>query len=494
MTQIPPKETPPREDRPAHKQNKQKKFSWKSILTITVAVVILWQLMHVFVQSQHQNKTTAQRPTAPSSSAKPSPTPTVTIGGHRVAAGAGPLIVLNPGLVAPGGTVGVDGSGFNPKTHVLVYLKTAKSSKIVARGYTSRYGTMTTGFSLPFSASGAAHATVVAQQAGGGQATAALITPGGMGTAKIYGKAAGKPGDKATVNAAGFQPGEKVNVYWGRISGTPAATLTADGSGSISMASVPVGIAPVGPTTLVLVGQRSHTTATAPYQMLGLYPSVTLHPWAIKAGHAVTFAGSGFAPNEPVLIYLDASSGTPALTATASSTGTISVSFVVPFGLKGMQHLTAVGSQSRTSVSSGMDILPYMPSGQASTYDALPGTTVSFYANGFAANEVVEVFTNGGPGRGGKLVTAFRVDSKGSAANAGQYLVPSGTGPYLGFTMVGQKSGGVGHAKISVGAAPQGVTVPPQPPYVLPPTLGGKPTPKPSSKGSPSSAPTSSHP
>ena len=490
MTNMPPKQTPPDEDRPTHKR--QKKLNWKTILAIAVAVLVVWQLAYVILKSQHQNKTTAPTPTAPPTHVKPTPTPTVTIGGHRIAAGGGPLIVLNPGLVSPGGTVGVDGSGFNPKTQVLVYLKEGKSSKIVARGRTSRAGTITTGFSLPTSAAGAAKATVVAQQAGGGQATAALSTPGGMGTAKIVGKQAGKPGDRATVNASGFSPGEKVDVYWGRISGTPAATLTADGSGSISMASVPVGIAPVGPTTLVLVGTKSHTTATAPYQMLGLYPTVTLHPYAIKAGHPVTFSGNGFAPSEPILIYLDASSGTPALTATAGSNGTFSVAFVVPYGLKGSQRLTAVGSQSRTSVTSGMDILPYNPSGQASTYDALPGTTLSFYASGFAANEVVEVFAGGGSG-GGKLVTAFRVDSKGSAGAAGQYIVPSGVGPYLGFNLVGQKSGGVARVKVSVGPAPQGATVSPQPPYVLPPSLGGKPTTSPSPHGSPSGSP-GSHP
>src|SRR5215472_4348782 len=123
MTEIPPKETPPREERPDRPAPKRKKVTWKTILTAAVVVVILWQLVHVFVQSQHQNKTSAQRPTAPPSSAKPTPTPTVTIGGHRVAAGGGPLIVLNPGLASPGGQVGVDGSGFAPKTQVIVYLK-----------------------------------------------------------------------------------------------------------------------------------------------------------------------------------------------------------------------------------------------------------------------------------------------------------------------------------------------------------------------------------
>jgi len=311
-----------------------------------------------------------------------------------------------------------------------------------------------------------------------------------MGTAKIDGKSAGKPGDTVTISATGFGPGERVNVFWGRINGTPAATLTADGSGSISHAGVSVGIAPVGPTTLVLVGAKTHTTATAPYLMLGLYPTTISRPYAVKAGHSVYFRGSGFAPGEPVAVYLNASGGTPALTANASSAGGFIVNFVVPFGLKGSQRLTAIGEQSRASVSSGFDVLPYNPVAQASTYGALPGTTLTFYANGFAANEVVLVYAGGGQGQSGSLVTAFRVDSQGSASAAGSYVVPSGVGPGLIFNLVGQVSGGSAKAKVSVSAPAQSVTVPPQPPYVLPPSLGGKPAPSPSpAKGSPGASP-----
>jgi len=181
-----------------------------------------------------------------------------------------------------------------------------------------------------------------------------------------------------------------------------------------------------------------------------------------------------------VLIYLNAASGTPALTATASSAGGLSVSFVVPFGLKGNQTLTAIGEESRAAVTSGFDVLPYSPVAQVSTYGAMPGTTVSFYASGFAANEVVEVYLGRGEGNSGQLVSAFRVDGHGSAAAAGRYVIPNGTGPALYFTMVGQESGGTATAKVSVTAPAQPVTIPPQSPYTLPPTLGGTPSPQPS--------------
>jgi hypothetical protein len=469
---------------------KRKKVSWKSILAVVVALVIVWQLFHVFHQSG--GKKTASSSGSPAGTTvpkpTPTPTPTVTIGGRAVPATGGPTIVLDPGLVPAGGHVGIFGSGFQPHARVVVLLRTSRhGGTVIAHTWTGKNGTLVSGFSMPSTVTESG-ATVVAEQAGGQTATAQLVTAGGVGTVTIVGKPAGKPGDTLQVSASGFGAGETVNVFWGRVSGTPAAVLTADAAGDIGRASIHVGVAPVGPTTLVLVGTRTHTTATTPYLMLGLYPSTMSHPWAVKAGHPVTYTGSGFAPGEQVLIYLNSASGMPALTATANTYGGFSVSFMVPFGLKGRQSLTAIGNQSRASTSSGFTVEPYLPSVQASTYGALPGTTLSFYANGFAANEVVLVYLGAGKGETGKLVTAFRVNAEGAAAAAGDYIVPSGTQGYLYFTLVGQKSGGTGVAKVGVTAPPGGaqITVPPQPPYVLPPSLGGKPVP---TRSTPSQAP-----
>lgn len=480
---------------------RKKKGRWKSILGIAVALVIVWQIFHVVTQGNGKTAGAGSHRSPASSAApapRPTPVPTVTLGGHPVAAGGGPVIILNPGMVAPGGHVAIEGSGFTPRAPVTVWLMRSlhsASGSLVARGKAARNGTLSAGFTMPPALTGS-KATVVAEQSGSTQrAIAQIVTPGGVGTATIVGKAAGKPGDTVTVSAHGFGHGEKVDVFWGRASGVPVVTLTADSSGSIGRASVPVGVAPVGQTTLVLVGRKTHTTATAPYLMLGLYPGATSHPYAAKAGKAITFTGSGFAPGEQVGIYLNSSTGMPALTTTANGGGGFSLSFVVPFGLKGSQKLTAIGEQSRASVTSGFLVLPYSPAVQASTYDALPGTNVNFYATGFAPNEVVLVYA-GGRGSTGQLITAFRVNGKGGAAAAGHYVVPSGVGPGLYFKLIGQKSGGSGTAKITVNQPPQPVTVPTQRPYVLPPSLGGKPTPKTPGKSStsPSGAPASSSP
>jgi hypothetical protein len=474
---------------------KRSGINWKSVLVAAVALLIAWQLFHTLIHST--GKPAASRSAPPSASVPTpvaTPTPTVTLGGHRVAATAGPSIVLNPGLVAPGGPVSVDGSGFTPRTSVVVWLRAAHSSKgtVVAHGKAARDGTFIASFNMPTSGAGNGGSVVAEDTSDGKTATADLVTAGGVATAKIVGKAAGKPGQHVTVTATGFGPGETVEVFWGRVSGTPVAKITADSAGRIGAASIPVGVAPVGNTTLVLIGTRTHTTATVPYLMLGLYPSTVMHPYAIKAGHGVTMTGSGFAPGEQVLIFLNASNGVPAMTTTATGNGSFSVNFAVPFGLKGRQSLTAIGNQSRASVRSGFLVLPYYPSAQASTYGALPGTTVSFYAKGFSANEVVLVYANG------KLVTAFRVNSQGSASAQGSYVVPSGVGPAIAFHLVGKQSGGSATAKLSI--EPGGsTTVPPQPAYVLPPSLGGKPTSSPSPSSTSSggsskpSAPSSGH-
>ena len=480
---------------PPRGPNRSSRLNWKSLLGVAAALFIAYQLFHTFAESP-KSKTSANHNAAPSTSVPTpvaTPTPTVTLGGHPVAATSGPSIILDPGLVAPGGQVGVDGAGFTPKTSVVVLLRASKSSKgtVVAHGMTGRNGTFVTGFKMPSYGSGNGGSVVAEDSSGGKAATANLVTAGGVATAKIVGKDAGHPGSRVTVTASGFGPGETVNVYWGRVSGTPAATLTADSAGRIGQAGIAVGVAPVGNTTLVLVGQRTHTTATVPYLMLGLYPSTAMHPYAIRAGHSVTFTGNGFAPSEQVLIYLNGSGGVPALTTTATANGGFAVNFVVPYGLKGRQSLTALGNESRASARNGFLVMPYMPSVQASTYGALPGTTISFYAKGFAANEVVLVYTDG------KLVTAFRVNSQGSASAAGSYIVPSGVANGIYFKMVGQRSGGTGTAK--VGIEPGGsTTVPQQPPYVLPPSLGGKApathSPGPSSSGGSGAPATSSKP
>jgi len=109
-----------------------------------------------------------------------------------------------------------------------------------------------------------------------------------------------------------------------------------------------------------------------------------------------------------------------------------------------------------------------MPNAQASTYGGLPGTTVSFYATGFAHNEVVHVYVGRTQNSTGSMVSCFSTDQKGNAAAAGSYVVPGNAQGKLVFTLTGSKSGGSASATMSVTAAPSAVQVPTQQPFTCP--------------------------
>jgi hypothetical protein len=468
--------------------DKRRKLRWKPIVGAIVALAIGWQVFQVLGKG---DAGAASQPSASSTSSTSTSPTRVKIGDRTVLGAGAPIILLNPGLVAPGGQVTVQGGRFTPGATVDVEVRTKANTRgtKVAMSTVAKDGSLTAVLTAPQSLNASA-VTVVAQERDSDKsAEAELMSQGGAATVALAGKATGgKPGDTVSINATGFGPGETLDVFWGRSTGTPSSTLTADQSGSLSRASVKVGMAPVGSTTLVLVGTKTHATAIAPFQMLGLYPTTTPKPYAVQSGKDMTYSGTGFAPDEQVLVYFNASGGTPALTVQASSTGDFSTTFQVPFGLTGSQSLTAIGAQSRAATSTAFSVLPYSPIVQASTYGALPGTSISFYAGGFAANEVVEVYLGRGQGASGELVTAFRVDAKGSAAAAGQYIIPSDSGPALNFTLVGQQSGGSGVAKVGVTKPPQPVNVPPQAPYELPESLGGKPSASSDSGSSPEGA------
>src|SRR5205085_4216268 len=52
------------------------------------------------------------------------------------------------------------------------------------------------------------------------------------------------------------------------------------------------------------------------------------------------------------------------------------VSFIAPYQLKGRQTLNLIGEQSRATASSGLQIMPFSPQAQPSTWGGMPGTSM----------------------------------------------------------------------------------------------------------------------
>jgi hypothetical protein len=418
---------------------------------------------------QGQRGAAAVKPKRPARVAEP-----VSIDGSAIRP-AGTLLTLNPALAQPGALVGVSGTGFDPRSTVDVGLsvKGTQGSTNLGTFKVDKNGSLNAQVTMPQRLSGGTAVVTARQRNSDKVATAEALGASGIGFVALgEGQETGEPGDTITLSARGFSPGEKINVFWGRASGEPATTLTADESGGVGEASVRVGTGAVGNVTLVLVGAESGTTATAPFFLLGLYPTVAASPFAVKAREVLNISGSAFAPDERVMVFLNASSGTPLTTARADAQGNVGgIGFEVPYGLRGPQSLVLVGELSRASVSSGFEILQYTPSAQPSTYGGSPGTTFSFYATGFGPDEVVEVYLGRGQGNPGELVTAFRVDERGDANAAGSYTIQAGQQGKLSFTLVGRQSLSQTVTTFSALPATGPVELPPQPKYSLPPHL-----------------------
>jgi signal peptidase I len=424
-------------------------------------------------------------PAAPRSS-KGGKNTTVNLDGRGVPIGAMPTILLNPGLVRPGTKVAISGFGFDPGALVEVTLvgKGSKAGPAVASGKVDKNGSFTTMFTVPDNVRSTSPTVVASQRNSDKTASAQAVVPAGVGTMKV-GRQVGKPGDRVTLTANGFIPGEPVKVYWGALTGQAAATLQADQGGGIGQVSVRVPVAAVGNSTLALVGDKSQTVATSPFTVLSLYPTIRVAPYAVRAANRIGFAARGFGPDERVLVYVNSTSGAPVMTVQADSNGGFSgVGFTVPFGLKRQQSIILIGELSRAVVSSGFIVLPYTPTAQPSTYGGAPGTSLTFYANGFAANEVVLVYKRRTHDSAGELVGGFRADGKGRAAAAGQYMIAGDPPGKLTFALVGRQSGGVATAAIQVQHSDVPVQLAPQPKYTLPPELQDRPSPKPTARAS----------
>ena len=450
----------------------------KLVLVGLAGLVVIAVLFSMFNQSfkpgavitrisgSHQSTPTQSTPT-PASTPLPTTTPTVPS-----SITSKELILLNPSMVRQGSSMGVTGTGFDALATVDVSYKQRQSDpgQLLNFVHADKHGTFYDNLTVPNSLSSGTF-FIEARERGSTTkvALAAGVVAGGAPQLKLSAQV-GKPGDLITASLHGFSPGEPIKVYWNTMSGQPVATLQADGGGSIGQAPVQVPFGAAGINTFLFVGARSQSLVAATFYLLSLYPSVKLSSYSIRADSQLNFSGVGFGPSERVLVYMNSDAGQPiaVIQTTQHGTFTNAPGFVIPFALKGRQTLIFLGEESRATVSVRWTVQPYMPNAQASTYGGLPGTTISFYASGFARQEIVHVYVGGGLGGGGALVSCFNTDDKGNAAAAGSYVIPGNAQGKVTFALIGSKSGGKATATLTVSAAPSPVQVPPQPPFTCP--------------------------
>jgi hypothetical protein len=384
---------------------------------------------------------------------------------------AGALILLNPGVVRQGVSMGVTGTGFKPRATIDVLVKQRRSDtgQPISLAHADKYGNFYDNLTVPQTLSSGPFFIEAHERNSNTVALAAGVITGGAPQLKLSDQV-GQPGELITVSIHGFSPYEKIKVYWNTMIGQPFMTLQADGGGGVGQAPVQVPFGAKGVNTFLFVGTKSLSMVAAPFDLLSLYPTIKLSSYALRADHQLNFSGSGFGPGERVLVYLNNTMGQPmaVLQTTQNGKFTNAAGFDIPFKLKGRQTLIFLGEESRASVAVSWSVLPYMPNAQASTYGGLPGTTVSFYASGFAKQEVVHVYVGHTQGNAANMVSCFRTDDRGNAVAAGSYVIPGDAQGKLAFMLVGAKSGGTATATMSIMAPPAPVHVPPQPTFTCP--------------------------
>ncbi len=454
---------------------------WKLILVALAGLVVVVVAMKALGPLSGIAGIGGSQGSQPQSTSAPTtstPAPNVT---QPVTSSSGPLILLNPGVVRQGAAVAVLGSGFDPGATVDLTLKRQASGTTLASSHVLAdqggfFGDAA--ITVPISL-GSGNFIVEAHERNSTKTVRATGTIAGGAPQVKLGVMVGKPGDLITVSLHGFAPEEPINVYWNTMSGDPVTQLKADGGGGVGQAKLRVPFGALGDNTFLFVGANSQSLVAANFLMLKMYPTIKLSSYALKADNVMSFSGSGFGPNERVLVFLNSPNSAPVTVVPTDEAGAFknATGFVVPFALKGKQTLIFMGEQSRSPNEVAFTIMPYAPIVEPSTYGGFPGTTITFFGTGFARNEVVHIYTGNAKGAHGAMVGCFQADDRGNAAAVGSYLIPGDAQGAVGFTLVGAKSGGVGVASLNVSAPPAPVHTPPQPPFTCP--LDSQPTPAP---------------
>lgn len=385
-------------------------------------------------------------------SAGPTPTPLAT---SELVTTHTPLILLNPSSARPGATVGVTGSGFDPGQTIDLTLKHQQSDQGTSLGFVQadKSGSFG-GFSLTLPSDYVSGPfIVVAQEHNGSRQATATGTVAANSPQVTFGTQVGKPGDVVAFSLKGFAPDEAVNVYFNSLTSPVVETVNTDQAGNVRQDSLTVPFGAIGNNAFIFVGKKSQSPVTVGFLMLNLYPTLTVNTYATRADSTLTFSGKGFGPNERVLLHLNSVQSPPIAVVKADGTGSFQneAAFTIPFQLKGKNTFIAIGEQSQAPATVSIDILPYTPLAETSTYGGRPGTTVTFYGTGWARDEVVHVYAGQTPQSKGNMVSCFLTDANGNFGAAGSYTLEPDLQPgEVNFTLIGSKSQVPATAKMQV--------------------------------------------
>src|SRR6266700_2300698 len=217
----------------ARKRPKKGRMSrWKLLSIVLVGIVAISAVFGILNRAAGfgaVNATSQSTPLPTSTPLSKHVTPVVPV---NLTSGA--LILLNPGIVRQGTSMGVTGSGFDPGATVDLAVKPRLSDigQVVTFVHTDKNGLFTGTFTVPTTLSAGPFFVEARERGSDKVAQVRGMVAGGTPQLKLSTQV-GKPGDMITISAHGFSPSETINVYWNAMSGQPVTTLQADGGGGI---------------------------------------------------------------------------------------------------------------------------------------------------------------------------------------------------------------------------------------------------------------------
>jgi hypothetical protein len=331
-------------------------------------------------------------------------TATVSIGiGNYI-----PSVVASNYYVKLGTTVTLAGSGYAPNESVSI---AAGGTTVTATADDT--GAFTAPFVVPFGLTKNTVSIVSTGAMSGATSTTTLTlapyTPQ-VSPSTYY----ATPGSPISFTGSGFVPGESISIA---LNGTVVGTETADAKGNLT--STGAYTLPFGKTAVFTVtGETSGAVNTMSIGLAQFYAGVQLSSYYGNGGSMVTASGSGFAPDELIRIQ----SGTATLAkGAADAEGNFSLPIQIPYVAAGKIVITATGSESGATATTGYTVAQVYNSATLGSYVVPAGSPVNIIGSGYFANEPVTVTSTAS-----SASYSITADATGSFNDSG-YIIPAGT-------------------------------------------------------------------
>ncbi|HXT37801.1 MAG TPA: DUF5719 family protein, partial [Chloroflexota bacterium] len=364
-------------------------------------------------------------------------------------------LTANTTSFSPGDTVRVTGAHFGAGEQVLISLSSVSQSVSIPLGHAPANHSGNVGpvaLHIPFGVPAGKLLLTAIGQTTNRQATVNVTVTAAAATLAISPSSA-KPGVRLAISGTHFQPGETVTVDLVALSTSArlgTAHVTANGDFTLS-AVVPANT-PQGTVSVVATGTTSHLSVSHPIAV-GALPATLRVTSSVKAGAAVSVAGTGFIPGEAVTFQLHGGKiNSLALgSVIADTAGKVTVAHLVIPSLvpAGTYSVIAYGQTSGRSATSTLAVQAPPPAapilsvlggvpGPDGSYLASPGGLVDIAGSNFPAHAKVTVALSAA----GK-VTALTVVTASSTGALGPYgiTLPANTaaGAYSLDALVGGK-------------------------------------------------------